>query len=215
MGRQTRNKDNDESAQQAAMPDQQACDEQWFAVQFAGSFRILWLIAVGIIGDRTAADDIVQEAALVAWQKRQTYKRGTNFTAWMGQMVRYTALNHARKRQRQAASPLDDMELARPAATLDHGAVGPEPLTTEQRVMSSDQPYFDDEIVTALGSLSTMARSCLLLRTLEDLPYARIAKLLDIPEGTAMSHVHRSRQLLRKQLAERWPTVPACKGPGP
>ena len=38
------------------------------------------------------------------------------------------------------------------------------------------------------------------MRTLDGLSYAEIAALLDVPEGTAMSHVHRTRRLLRERL---------------
>jgi RNA polymerase sigma-70 factor (ECF subfamily) len=54
----------------------------------------------------------------------------------------------------------------------------------------------------ALRGVSEVARACLLLRTLEGMPYARISELLQIPEGTAMSHVHRTRQFLRERLAD-------------
>ena len=45
------------------------------------------------------------------------------------------------------------------------------------------------------------ARACLLLRTLQDMPYREIALALDIAEGTAMSHVHRARMAMRERLA--------------
>ena len=45
-----------------------------------------------------------------------------------------------------------------------------------------------------------MARASFLLRSLRGLPYSEIAVLLDIPEGTAMSHVHRSRARMRQRL---------------
>ena len=51
--------------------------------------------------------------------------------------------------------------------------------------------------------LEETARTCLLLRTLRDMPYREISLLLDIPEGTAMSHVHRARQAMRYFLTEQ------------
>jgi RNA polymerase sigma-70 factor (ECF subfamily) len=55
-----------------------------------------------------------------------------------------------------------------------------------------------------LGDVGEVARACLLLRTLEGLEYAEISRLLEIPEGTAMSHVHRTRRYLRDRLADVW-----------
>src|SRR5213075_2213009 len=77
-----------------------------FAAHFEASFSTLWLVAVGITGDRAAAEDVVQEAALLALGKLDKFEPGTNFRAWMAQMVRYVALNHARKRQKHRADAL-------------------------------------------------------------------------------------------------------------
>ena len=54
--------------------------------------------------------------------------------------------------------------------------------------------------MAAMNRISAVARSCLLLRTLEGLPYSQIAQMLQIPQGTAMSHVHRARRHLREHL---------------
>ncbi len=59
---------------------------------------------------------------------------------------------------------------------------------------------FDDDLAAALRSLDEMPRCCLLLRVVMDLPYKDIAQVLDIPEGTAMSHVHRARRQVRERL---------------
>ena len=59
----------------------------------------------------------------------------------------------------------------------------------------------DDALTRALAALSETARAALLLRTVLELDYDSIARLLDVPPGTAMSHVHRSREALRRALA--------------
>ncbi len=56
----------------------------------------------------------------------------------------------------------------------------------------------------ALGMLDETARACLLMRTVMGMSYQEIAAALDVPEGTAMSHVHRSRQSLRTTLMPYW-----------
>jgi len=166
-----------------------------FAAQFQASYRVLWLVAAGIIGDRTAAEDIVQEAAMHALGKLDQFEAGTNFRAWMAQMVRYVALNHLRRRQKHRAAPLTESvptsaQLA--DGDLELGGRGELP---------SGQMHFDDRIMAALNSVGDVARACLLLRTIEQMEYSDISKVLGIPEGTAMSHVHRTRQHLRERLA--------------
>lgn len=174
-----------------------------FAAQFQRSFRVLWLIAAGMLGKRDLAEDAIQEAALIALQKFDQFKPGTNFTAWMGQMVRHVALNTARKEQRRKAGNLDqDVSDARsPLARADR----PEQLPLGGRgELPADQAHFDDELMEALNSVSDVARSCLLLKIVEGLDYAEISRIMQIPEGTAMSHVHRSRRHLRARLYGLW-----------
>lgn len=165
-----------------------------FADQLRRSFRQLWTIAVGVVGDSSAAEDVVQDAAVIALGKLEQYEPGTNFTAWMGRMVRYTALNHARKVRRRPAVSVDPAILESTAA--DASDVG----ASRRNVMVESTGRIDERVRAALQDVGEMARACLLLRTLDGLSYAEISVLLDVPQGTAMSHVHRTRRLLRERL---------------
>jgi RNA polymerase sigma-70 factor (ECF subfamily) len=183
-----------------------------FSAQFKASFRTLWLVAVGITGDRGGAEDVVQEAALLALGKLDQFEPGTNFRAWMAQMVRYVALNHARKRQKHRASALG------PELEETGSLASSHPKESALRLgrhgeLPADQAFFDDHVTKALNSVSDIARACLLLRTIEQMEYSEISKVLQIPEGTAMSHVHRARQHLRERLADKYPNM-AANAPG-
>lgn len=178
-----------------------------FASQFTQSFRVLWFIASGIVGDRALAEDVVQEAAMIGMEKFHQFEPGTNFTAWMGQMVRHVALNTARKEMRHQSGLKDagaegrlgvaSSEVGRNEAAEKDASRFAWSIRGE---LPPDQQLFDDAVIRALGEVSAAARACLLLRTVEGLEYSEISTLLGIPEGTAMSHVHRSRQHLREKL---------------
>src|SRR3954467_15209881 len=77
-----------------------ALSAEEFAVQFQSSWKPLWCIATAVVADRTLADDVLQEAAMVALGKLEQFDPRSNFTAWMGQIVRFVGLNHARRRTR-------------------------------------------------------------------------------------------------------------------
>lgn len=163
-----------------------ALSREEFAAAFEAERRVLICLAAAVLNSRTGAEDVVQEAAVVGLSKLADFEAGTHFGAWMGTIVRLVALNHARDRQRQRARA-GEAPAAASAAPVD---VGPRPFALE----------LDDELMAALGALSETARSALLLRTVLELDYGSIARLLGIPEGTAMSHVHRSRESLRQTL---------------
>jgi len=167
-----------------------------FARSFERHARLFWTVAAGVVGERAEVDDIVQDACGIALEKLDEFDPATSFAAWMAQIVRFVALNHGRARRKFATA--DERELERlwqappsaPASVaLDlHGA------------MPSDEGAFDDAVVRALRTLAPVARTCLLLRSVQELEYREIAGLLAIPEGTAMSHVHRARAAMRTQL---------------
>lgn len=171
-----------------------------FARQFESSSKALWCVAAGLISDRAEAEDIVQQSALIALERLADFDARGSFLAWMVQIVKYTALNERRKRQRRKTSAtdpvgLDESNTARPA--------GAGTAVTSRGMVEVGQASFDDHVVKALESLEETARACLLLRTVMDMPYRDLALALDIPEGTAMSHVHRARKLMRERLAGR------------
>lgn len=166
-----------------------------FAARLQEHRRLLWAIAAGITADRDAAEDIVQESAAIALTKLSDFDPASSFSAWMSQVVRFTALNHARLNQRRNTHASADPG----AGVQGEIVVRPNPVTPRGEI-SSNQSEFDDRVVTALTDLEPPARACLLLRTVVGLSYKEIAAAMDLPEGTAMSHVHRARKRLRDTL---------------
>ena len=73
-------------------------------------------------------------------------------------------------------------------------------MVSSRGMVVPGQESFDDDVLKALDALEETARACLLLRTVMDMPYKEVSLALDIPEGTAMSHVHRARKTMRDRL---------------
>jgi RNA polymerase sigma-70 factor (ECF subfamily) len=165
-----------------------------FAASLKSASRKLWCLAAAILGGPAYAEDILQEAAVTALQRLETFDAGSNFEAWMGQIVRYTALNHSRRHFRSKEFGVDELaEAPGPRAVADVKIDGGGQLLP-------DQEHFDDAVIRALRQIDETPRACFLLRTLMATSYREISALLGIPEGTAMSHVHRARATLRQTL---------------
>ena len=171
-----------------------------FAGRFTACSRTLWCVAAAIVGDHALAEDVLQEAAVIALQKLDRFDPETCFAAWMTQIVRYVALNQAHRRSRRHAVAVDPIHLNGTAAADPRET--PLELTGrgQLRVDHADQGGIDDELLAALRLLDEDARACLLLRVVMELPYGEISRTLGIPQGTAMSHVHRARRALHDQL---------------
>jgi RNA polymerase sigma-70 factor (ECF subfamily) len=163
--------------------------------------KTLWLIAAAVVGRRDEAEDIVQEAALIGLQKVSEFQPDTNFAAWMGGIVRNVARNHARKTYRRHTGATDPVTLDESRAGVESS--GREAEFDRKGELSADQADFDDRVVAALDQLEETPRLCLLLRSLRQMSYREISALLAIPEGTAMSHVHRARATMRQELLKK------------
>jgi RNA polymerase sigma-70 factor (ECF subfamily) len=175
-------------------------DPQVFAAHYREAYHRLTLVAAGVTGERHSAEDIVQEAAIIAFEKIDQFLPGSNFSAWMAEIVRRCALNHRRKVQQRRTYAADPTLLSQ----MNNASAAPGepwPIASDTGVLAANQASFDDELTAALATLSEEPRCCLLLRIVDKLSYAEISRVLHIPEGTAMSHVHRSKSQLRRVLS--------------
>lgn len=170
-----------------------------FEAEFRRAHSSLWVIAAGIVLDRADADDVLQEAAIVAVRKLDSFTPGSNFRAWMAQIVRNIALNFRRRDQRLARriGARADVHTAEPRAP---SAPERSPVAHDGTIRT-DQAALSDHVLKALRRLEPTVRACVLLRCIEGMAYSEISTVLDIPEGTAMSNVHRARTALAESLA--------------
>jgi len=146
-----------------ALSSEDPLDSSSFAALFEQNYSRLWVLAAAILGDRHSAEDIVQEAAIVALTRIQQFEPGTDFAAWMSTIVRLQALNWSRKRTRRALRNIDP-------ATLDqrpNHRPPEEPSLDPVARISTDQMLFDDDLMHSLNSLAEIPRACLLLRTIQ------------------------------------------------
>ena len=182
--------------------------------------RALWVVAAAVLGGRADAEDVVQDAAVIALGQLDRFTPGTSFQAWMGQIVRNVARNRARKQGRAAMTMPEQEPMGATGGAEVRGAVGGGRAWAagggftsglsgggDERVESGGRAKegadgFDGRVARALEAVEETARVCLLLRTVAEMTYTQIAAITGVPETTAMSHVHRARRYLRERLAE-------------
>lgn len=155
-------------------------------------------IAAGVIGKMADAEDVVQQAYSIAIEKNQSFDTREQFLGWLAGIVKYCALNVRRKRTRRKTSSVDPTEIQN---FVVDSKVTENTSKIDGRDLETLKDSFDDDVMRALENISEDARTCMLLRSVENLSYKEIAGLMKIPEGTAMSMVHRARTSLRRDLA--------------
>ena len=133
--------------------------------------------ARALVGERAAADDLVQDTLERAWSKLHLYRRGTDLRAWL-----FTVMHNVHVNRLRAARPADPLEDEMPELA--------------QRGAQDDALVVRD-LERALAALPVAQRQVLLLVALEDLSYEEAARVLDIPIGTVMSRLARAREKVR------------------
>ena len=138
-------------------------------------------LARWLVRDPAMAEDVVQDAMVRALTYFPTY-RGDGARAWLLRIVRTTAYTRLSERQGRAAR-----EIALAADALDMPDRGPGPEASMVRLEGTQA------VERALGALPAELRECLVLRELEELSYAEIARITEVPIGTVMSRLWRAR----------------------
>ncbi len=162
---------------------------------FMGS---LYSTAVRLTGNRTDAEDLVQETYLRAYRSYDSFTAGTNLRAWLFRILNNTHINRYRARTRRPEeAELDDIEdlylYRRLQDTSRYGR------SAEDQLM---EVFSEAEVVAAVEGLPEAYRMAVLLADVEGFSYKEIAEILDIPVGTVMSRLHRGRKALQKELYE-------------
>lgn len=138
--------------------------------------------ARALTGDRTSADDLVQDTLERAWEKLHMWQRGSDMRAWMFSIMHNTFINQVRKKH------LDTIDMDEDALEV------PARATQEDGLHARD-------LAAAIAQLPVEYREVVLLIGLEQLSYEEVAQVLAIPMGTVMSRLSRGREKLRGIMA--------------
>lgn len=142
--------------------------------------------ATRILGNRTEAEDVVQDTYLQGWKSIHRFTPGTNIRAWLYTIL-FHLISNRRRKWFQYDFRLTDMDEAQLEATLHYEA----PVT---------QQLTDKDMLNALDKLPTGFKAVLMLAVVEEFSYKETAEILQLPIGTVMSRLHRGRKLLAHEL---------------
>jgi RNA polymerase sigma-70 factor (ECF subfamily) len=147
-------------------------------------------LARWLLRDEDDAQDVVQDAYLRAFRFFNSF-RGGDSRGWLLTIVRnacYTWLRKARPEELQVSFDEES-----------HGREGGGRSPEANVLRSANAQSLKD----ALERLPVGLREVIVLRELEGLSYAEIAAVADIPVGTVMSRLSRSRKRLQESLRAR------------
>ena len=139
--------------------------------------------ARALVGDRHAADDLVQDTLERAVRKFHLWRPG-DLRAWLFSIMHNVFVNQLKARK------------IRPEVEADETLAAPIPGANSLDILDLER---------ALRSLAPEQREVVLLVGLEEMTYAEVSQALGIPIGTVMSRLSRGRERLRR-LVEGGPS---------
>ncbi len=144
--------------------------------------------ARALTGDRTRADDLVQDTLERALMKLHLWRPGSDLRAWL-----FTVMHNLYVNQRRTEG-------------ADHLMVDADSVEIAVRPTQSDAMEMRD-LSLMLARLPEGQREVLLLVALEGMSYDDVARTLGIPPGTVMSRLSRARERLRELLSDATPVA--------
>ncbi len=142
--------------------------------------------AIGLCGDVSQADDLVQTACEKAIKNQNQWQEGTRLDSWVFRIIQNLHLDHSRANTIRRDYALNT---AHQAENCVDG------------VRALESRYDLGVVGHGLDQLSLSQRSILLMVCVEDMSYRQVAQTLDIPLGTVMSRLARARQHLHRILS--------------
>jgi RNA polymerase sigma-70 factor (ECF subfamily) len=147
-----------------------------------------------ILADDTEAWDVVQMAFLKAWQKLDRYDPRYSFTTWLYRIGTNLAIDLLRSRtSRERAHKAGSEHRLR---LVGHG---------ESAGARADSNEANNVLQQLVKILTPQQRSAFVLREMEGLETAEVAKVLDCSATTVRNHIFQARKALRRELKTRFP----------
>jgi RNA polymerase sigma-70 factor (ECF subfamily) len=144
------------------------------------------------VGNRTDAEDIVQETFLRVYRNKHMYKEIAKFSTWVYTIAGNLAKTELRRRKRHrifSVSNFVNEERDFDIPDRDH--------SPERKVDSSIQEKI---IQKAIEKLPIKFKEVIILRDIQEFAYEEISQILNIPLGTVKSRVNRGRLKLQEDL---------------
>jgi RNA polymerase sigma-70 factor (ECF subfamily) len=157
-------------------------DAAAFEAVYDRHHRLVYAIAVRMLGEVSAAEDVLQTVFLKVWSAPEAFVQG-NFAAWIGRIARNKCLDVLREKRRHPADEL--IQDAASGETVDSTAFAHLDAAGMQ---------------AALAQLSPEQRRLIELAYFGGMSHQRIAEKTGVPLGTVKTRIRSGLQRLRGLL---------------
>ena len=148
----------------------------------------------------TDAPDVLQETFLQVYRHLPSFRGESQFGTWLYRIASNAALMHRRARMRRAASSLETF-LPRFDDQGMHAATPAELQVAARADELLDRQLLAKKAREAIARLPDLYREAFVLRDLEEMSTADVARTLGVEPATVRQRVHRARLMVRGFLS--------------
>ncbi len=162
-------------------------------------------VAIGIVGRKEDAEDIVQEAFLKVYRNLGSFRGQSSFYTWLYRIVFNLSIDLSRRRYRRSEASFGDSS-SMDAVVQNVGKDASDFMATSTSPdMELDRVQIGKRIALGLEKLSPAHRAVIVLREIDGLSYTEISDVVGCSKGTVMSRLHHARKKLQQFLASDKP----------
>ena len=153
----------------------------------------LFRLVYPIVGDKSEAEDVIQETHLRALTHLDQFAGRSKFATWVGRIGIYEALGRLRRRRRfESAEDLTESHFI--------GLQSNSPADPEQRAMGSE---LSAVLHASVRGLPRAYRSVVVARLIHDMTTLETCQRLKLSEEAVKTRLHRAKAMLRRELHGR------------
>jgi RNA polymerase sigma-70 factor (ECF subfamily) len=175
------NRRNETDVERAAGGDRQA-----FERLYREHVSRIYSLCTRMVGDRTRAEELTQDAFVRAWEKLDQFRGDSAFGTWLHRLAVNVVLNDRQSESRRRGRHDDSIE---DVDTMAHGDVRAAPT-----------PGLSIDLERAIAGLPPGARKVFVLHDVEGFTHDEIGEMLGVTAGGCKAQLHRARLLLREAL---------------
>ncbi len=153
-----------------------------------------WLkgLVASIVGNESDTDDVLQNVCVTVIEKIHTLREPERFRPWLAILTRRQALKYRMTKKRNLNLLLSD-EIAR-------GCPDKNAHKSFEKIEQQEQYQ---RVLAEMNVLPEKYRQVLLLKYSEDLTYAQMAEILDVPLTTIQIRLVRARKMIYQRITRK------------
>jgi RNA polymerase sigma-70 factor (ECF subfamily) len=162
--------------------------------------RKVFTIALGMVKNPEDAMDIAQESFIKVHRYIGNFQGSSSFYTWLYRIIVNLCIDHLRRSRKHANVDFDEKLMDRESLPGGPGVISTSLGTNPSRNLGRKE--LAEQIRLAVDELPPYHRAVIIMREVEGLSYAEMAKAMKVSKGTIMSRLHHARQKLQRALGD-------------